>query len=88
MSLKGFSKAVDRAITSVLQSTGSVEKTVDKEYEAEEVKLKNLETKLERLHKEAKGYLDAVRSTTLAQNRIAETIDLFYDETSPLSKAA
>lgn len=39
------------------------------------------------MHKEAKGYLDAVRATTLSQTRIAETIDQFYDETSPLSKA-
>jgi amphiphysin len=65
MSWKGFVKGIDRNITSILQSTGSVEKTIDKEYEGEELKLKNLETKLETLHKEAKGYLDAVRATTL-----------------------
>jgi hypothetical protein len=65
MSWKGFVKGIDRNITSLLQSTGSVEKTQDKDYETEETKLKNLETRLERLHKEAKGYLDAVRATTL-----------------------
>lgn len=44
-----------------MQSAGTVEKTLDREYEIEEAKLKMLDQKLERLHKEARGYLDAVR---------------------------
>jgi bridging integrator 3 len=40
MSWKGFVKAVDRGVTSVMQSAGAVEKTVDKEYEIEERKLR------------------------------------------------
>ncbi|KAJ1332323.1 hypothetical protein BSLG_008628 [Batrachochytrium salamandrivorans] len=70
-----------------MQSAGAVEKTIDKEYEAEERRFRNLESKVERLHKEAKGYLDAVRGTTVAQQRIAEVIDGFYDESSKLHNA-
>ncbi|KAH9273278.1 hypothetical protein BASA83_004269 [Batrachochytrium salamandrivorans] len=87
MSWNGFVKAVNRATTSVMQSAGAVEKTIDKEYEAEERRFRNLESKVERLHKEAKGYLDAVRGTTVAQQRIAEVIDGFYDESSKLHNA-
>ena len=60
---------------------------IDKQYEAEERRFKILESKIERLHKEAKGYLDAVRATTTSQSRIAEVIDNFYDESSAMSKA-
>ncbi|KAL2918292.1 BAR adaptor protein Hob3 [Polyrhizophydium stewartii] len=70
-----------------MQSAGAVEKTIDKDFEAEERRFKSFETKVERLHKEAKGYLDAVRATTVAQQRVAEVIDNFYDEASPLHKA-
>ncbi|EGF82066.1 hypothetical protein BATDEDRAFT_18962 [Batrachochytrium dendrobatidis JAM81] len=87
MSWNGFVKAVNRATTTVMQSAGAVEKTIDKEYEAEERRFKNMESKVERLHKEAKGYLDAVRATTVAQQRIAEIIDGFYDESSKLHNA-
>ncbi|KAJ3149358.1 hypothetical protein HDU89_003720 [Geranomyces variabilis] len=87
MSWHGLKKAVSRATTSVMQSTGAIDKTIDKEFEEEEKRLKALETKSENLHREAKGYLDAVRGTTLAQQRIAETINAFYEEGSPLGYA-
>jgi hypothetical protein len=47
-----------------------------------------LEGRIEKLHVEAKGYLDAVRKMTLAQKDIAETIDRFYDDNSGLGKAS
>ncbi|KAI9142363.1 BAR adaptor protein Hob3 [Paraphysoderma sedebokerense] len=85
MSWKGFQKAVNRAGTTILQSTGVVEKTVDKDFEEQERRFKSLETKVEKLHKEAKGYLDAFRAMSLAQARMAVTIDHFYDESAPLA---
>ncbi|KAI8913651.1 hypothetical protein EDD86DRAFT_201131 [Gorgonomyces haynaldii] len=87
MSWNGIVKAVNRATTSIMQNTGAMEKTVDKDFTEQESKLNTLEQRLESLHKEAKGYLDAVRGTTMAQQRIAETIDQFYDDTNPLAKA-
>ncbi|KAJ3018381.1 hypothetical protein HKX48_002932 [Thoreauomyces humboldtii] len=87
MSWHGLKKAVSRATTTVLQSTGAVDKTIDREFEEEEKRLKSLENKAENLHREAKGYLDAVRGMTLAQQRIAETINSFYEEGSPLGYA-
>ncbi len=88
MSWNGFVKAVNRATTTVMQSTGAVEKTIDKDFEEEEQRFKQLETRIENLHRESKGYLDAVRKMTLAQQQIAETIDHFYEENSGLGKAA
>ncbi|KAL7752034.1 BAR adaptor protein Hob3 [Sorochytrium milnesiophthora] len=85
---KGFTKAVNRGATSILQSAGAIEKTVDKEYEDEERRYRTLESKTEKLHKEAKGYLDALRAMSLAQTRMATTIDHFYDGSSPLSSVA
>lgn len=40
-----------------------------------------LEKKSEKLTKEAKGYLDALRAMTAAQLRISQTIGHFYDDT-------
>ncbi|KAI8824018.1 uncharacterized protein EV422DRAFT_518625 [Fimicolochytrium jonesii] len=87
MSWHGLKKAVSRATTSVMQSTGAIDKTIDREFEEEEKRFKSLENKSENLHREAKGYLDAVRGMTLAQQRIAETITGFYEEGSPLGYA-
>ena len=78
--MRGIQKAFDRAGTSIMMRTGAVEKTVDKEYEDEERRFKILEGKINSLNKEAKGYLDAVRAMTLAQSRMAETINQFYEE--------
>ncbi|KNC98991.1 amphiphysin-like protein RVS161 [Spizellomyces punctatus DAOM BR117] len=87
MSWHGLKKAVSRATTSVMQSTGAMDRTIDREFEEEERRLRTLENKAENLHREAKGYLDAVRGMTLAQQRIAETINSFYEEGSPLGYA-
>ncbi|KAI9208939.1 uncharacterized protein BJ171DRAFT_487878 [Polychytrium aggregatum] len=87
MSWRGFKKAVNRAATSVMQSAGAIEKTVDRDYEEEEKRFKNFEAKIERLHKDSKGYLDSVRAMTLAQQRLAETLETFQDQSSPLAPA-
>ena len=64
--MRGIQKAFDRTATSIMQKTGAVEKTVDRDYEDEERRFRILETKINALNKEAKGYLDAVRAMTTA----------------------
>ncbi|CAG8519980.1 4261_t:CDS:10 [Ambispora leptoticha] len=76
----GFKKTLNRTGTTIMQRTGAIEKTVDREFDEEERRIKNLQQKSEKLHKEAKGYLDSVRAMTAAQIRIAETIDNFYED--------
>ncbi|CAG8761270.1 116_t:CDS:2, partial [Dentiscutata heterogama] len=60
---------------------------VDKDFEEEERRFKSLESKCEKLHKEAKGYLDSLRAITSAQSRIAETIEHFYEDSTDDSLA-
>ncbi|ORZ38951.1 hypothetical protein BCR44DRAFT_70706 [Catenaria anguillulae PL171] len=85
---KGFTKAVNRAGTSLLQTAGAIEKTTDRDFDDEERRFKSLEAKIDRLHRESKGYLDSLRALSLAQSRMAMTIDAFYDDAQPLSPAA
>jgi hypothetical protein len=47
----------------------------------------SFEAKVEKLHRESKGYLDSVRAMTLSQKRIAETVDHFYDEGASMGYA-
>ncbi|KAG0043990.1 hypothetical protein BGZ83_010791 [Gryganskiella cystojenkinii] len=84
MSWSGFKKNLNRATTSVLAKTGSVERTTDREFEEEEKRFRNLETKVGKLHAEANGYATAVRNMTGSQVKIAQTIDQFYDEGAPM----
>ncbi|KAF9184016.1 hypothetical protein BGZ51_003632 [Haplosporangium sp. Z 767] len=80
----GLKKNLSRATTSVLSKTGNVDRTTDREFEEEERRFKNLEHKVEKLHKEANGYAQAVRNMTASQLTIATTIDQFYDEGAPM----
>lgn len=59
---------------------GHVERTNDRDYEVEERRYRTLEGAANRLQKESKGYLDALRAMTASQMRIAETIDAFYGD--------
>ncbi|KAJ3127090.1 hypothetical protein HK098_006787 [Nowakowskiella sp. JEL0407] len=79
----GFKKVVSRATTVALQTTGSIEKTVDKDFQQEEARFRNFESKVERLHRESKGYIDSIRAMTLAQQRIAETLHEMYPDNDP-----
>ncbi|RKO96362.1 hypothetical protein CXG81DRAFT_26513 [Caulochytrium protostelioides] len=87
MSWNGFKKAVSRATTTVMQSTGQVDKTVDPQFDAESARFHKLEQQTEQLYTESRGYLDAVRAMTLAQQRIAETLEAFYEEGSEGSRS-
>lgn len=62
MSWRGFQKVVNRAGTGIMMKTGQVERTVDSEFSEEESKYKVLEKECGVLQKEAKAYLDAMRS--------------------------
>lgn len=76
----GLKKAVNRAGTQVLLKTGQLEKTVDREFDTEERRFRNLESAAVKLQNEARGYLDSLRAMNSAQIKIAETIDLFYGD--------
>ncbi|KAG9050242.1 hypothetical protein FS837_006914 [Tulasnella sp. UAMH 9824] len=78
MSWSGFKKAVDRAGTTLMQKTGQIERTVDREFADEESRYKQFEKETVALQKESKAYLEAMRSMTAAQARLAATIDTFY----------
>ncbi|KAF9574709.1 hypothetical protein EC968_005714 [Mortierella alpina] len=84
MSWSGFKKNLNRATTTVLSKTGNMDRTTDREFEDEEKRFRSLEHKVERLHREANGYAQAVRNMTGSQLKIATTIDQFYDEGAPM----
>ncbi|PFH49737.1 hypothetical protein AMATHDRAFT_62484 [Amanita thiersii Skay4041] len=78
MSWAGFKKSVNRAGTTLLQKTGQIERTVDREFTEEESKYRVYEKECQALQKDSKAYWDAMRAMTSAQARIAETIETFY----------
>ncbi|KAH7107984.1 BAR-domain-containing protein [Auriculariales sp. MPI-PUGE-AT-0066] len=88
MSWSGFKKTVNRAGTTLMQKTGQIERTVDREFADEEAKYKIFEKETQALQKEAKAYLDAMRAMTAAQTRLADTIDVFYGAADRTSDGA
>ena len=67
MSWNGFQKAINRATTQIMQTTGAVEKTVfskfnqsDPEFDQQEARFKQFEDRIEALHRECRGYLDGL----------------------------
>ncbi|KAJ2931505.1 hypothetical protein H1R20_g5640, partial [Candolleomyces eurysporus] len=78
MSWTGFKKSVSRAGTTLLQKTGQIERTVDREFAEEEEKYRIFEKECQALQKDSKAYWDAMKAMTAAQARIAETIEVFY----------
>ncbi|KDQ21578.1 hypothetical protein BOTBODRAFT_50187 [Botryobasidium botryosum FD-172 SS1] len=79
---------MNRAGTTLMQKTGQIERTVDREFEEEEAKFKTFEKESQALQKESKAYLDAMRSMTATQARLADTIDAFYGAADKSSEGA
>ncbi|KAM5531677.1 hypothetical protein V8D89_014666 [Ganoderma adspersum] len=88
MSWTGFKKGISRAGTSLLQKTGQIERTVDREFADEEAKYKSFEKECQALQKAGKGYSDAMRAMTATQGRLADTIDVFYSAADKASEGA
>jgi len=84
MSFDMFKKTMERTTTTILQKTGAVDKTLDKEFEEQERKIKGVEMKTTSIFKEGKHYLDALRGMNLAQMKIADFVTNFYDESATL----
>ncbi|KIO25345.1 hypothetical protein M407DRAFT_92821 [Tulasnella calospora MUT 4182] len=61
-----------------MQKTGQIERTIDREFADEESRYKQFEKETVALQKETKAYLEAMKSMTGAQARLAATIDTFY----------
>lgn len=88
MSWSGFKKSVNRAGTTLLQKTGQIERTVDREFTEEEARFKTFEKECQALQKEGKTYWDSMRAMTATQARIAETIEIFYGAADQMSEGA
>ncbi|GEQ66433.1 hypothetical protein JCM33374_g96 [Metschnikowia sp. JCM 33374] len=78
MSWDGFKKAINRAGGAVLVK--DVDKTMDKDFDAEERRYKTLKSAGEKLQTASKGYLDSLRAVTAAQVTIAEIVSNLYEE--------
>ncbi|GAA5887276.1 hypothetical protein JCM3774_000619, partial [Rhodotorula dairenensis] len=78
MSWAGLKKAASRAGTQVSMKLGQVERTDDSAFKVEEERFKVLDKNANTLQKEAKAYLDAVRSVSASSTRIGNTLDLFF----------
>ncbi|KAG0299677.1 hypothetical protein BGZ98_009855 [Dissophora globulifera] len=87
MSWAGLKKNLNRATTSVMHKTGNMDRTNDREFEEEQRRAKQLESKAEQLHKQANGYAKAMREMNGAQVRIATSLEQFHDEGQPMSLA-
>jgi len=88
MSWSGFKKTVNRAGTTLMQKTGQIERTVDREFADEESRYKQFEKETNALQKESKAYLEAMRAMCSAQARLAGTIDTFYGAADATSDGA
>ncbi|KAF8973042.1 hypothetical protein BDZ97DRAFT_1752090 [Flammula alnicola] len=88
MSWAGFKKSVNRAGTTLLQKTGQIERTVDREFADEEAKYRIFEKECQALQKDSKAYWDAMKAMTAAQSRIAETLETFYGAADRTSEGA
>ncbi|KAM9926558.1 hypothetical protein OXX80_010542, partial [Metschnikowia pulcherrima] len=78
MSWDGFKKAINRAGGAVLVK--DVDKTMDKDFDAEERRYKTLKAAGENIQKASKGYLDSLRAVTASQVTIAEIVSNLYEE--------
>ncbi|KAF9229958.1 BAR-domain-containing protein [Melanogaster broomeanus] len=72
----------------VLQKTGQIERTVDREFADEESKYRAFEKECQVLQKDSKTYGDAVRAMTGAQARLSDTITTFYGASDRTSEGA
>ncbi|KAG2342796.1 BAR-domain-containing protein [Suillus weaverae] len=88
MSWTGFKKSLNRAGTTVLQKTGQIERTIDREFADEESKYRAFEKECQALQRDAKQYQDAMRSMTTTQARLAETVETFYGAADRTSDGA
>ena len=61
----GVKKAANRGVTSLMMKTGHVERTNDRNYEAEERRYRTMEMAANKLQLEARGYLDSLRGESL-----------------------
>lgn len=64
--------------TTLMQKTGAIERTVDREFAEEEGRYKTMERETNNLQKDSKAYLDSMRAMSASQSRIAETLEVFY----------
>lgn len=62
----------------MLVRTGQVEQSVDKEFEFEEKRYREMEKTSGKLHKELRSYLELLRIVTQAQTNVGEVLSEYY----------
>lgn len=80
MSWTGIKKAINRVGTQVMLKTGQIDQTVDKEFEYEEKKFRDLETTSINLQKELQVYFKTLKNLTNSQLNISKAVLSFYDD--------
>ncbi|KAF8310336.1 BAR-domain-containing protein [Cantharellus anzutake] len=88
MSWYEFKKTVNRAGTTLMQKTGQIERTVDRDFSDESAKFKTYEKETIALQKDSKAFLEAIRAIASSQVKISETIDVFYGAADRMSEGA
>lgn len=88
MSWSGLKKSVNRAGTTLMQKTGQIERTEDREFADETAKFKAYEKEVLALQKDSKAFLDGMRAIASTQVKLAETIDIFYGAADRMSDGA
>lgn len=78
MSWSGLKKAMNRAGAQVMMKTGQIEQSVDLEYEFEIRRFKMMEEKSQKLQKELKQYLNALRVVSGAQENVSEVLGAYF----------
>ncbi|KAI5961454.1 uncharacterized protein KGF55_004077 [Candida pseudojiufengensis] len=83
MSWIGLKKAINRAGTQVMLKTGHIEQTIDKEFEIEEKRFKQMENNSILLQKRLRSYLESLKLLTNSQLNIGELLNSFYGNEKP-----
>lgn len=72
----------------MMQKTGQIERTEDRDFAEETAKFKAYEKETLALQKDSKAFLDGMRAIAANQVKISETIDIFYGAADRMSDGA
>ncbi|KAI9271718.1 hypothetical protein BDA99DRAFT_500828 [Phascolomyces articulosus] len=77
--MHGLKKNLNRAGTSLRQRAGWVDNTLDQEFEDEYERFKAMQKNVEKLSKEIKHFLEAIRAMCIAQRSMSQIIGQFVN---------
>jgi hypothetical protein len=88
MSWNGMKKSINRAGTTLMQKTGSLDRTIDHDFNEQEQRYKTYEKECLALQKEAKRHWDAMKALSGTQCRLPEQMETFYTSSDRTSDGA